>query len=160
LQQICSQIDVRLIVLPMSDISKNINCYSCSRIRRKLLFQAASEEGIAHMAFGHHQDDNAQTALMNLFHKAEFSGLLPKIHMHAYNMTIIRPMIFLAEDDIQRFAENYGFKRITCRCPIGQNSMRKQTEKLLESIISLYPNAKENVAQAVLKYGTKKALKK
>jgi tRNA 2-thiocytidine biosynthesis protein TtcA len=159
LQQVCTELDVKLIIRPMPVLKGEIDCYSCSRERRKLLFQTASEKGITHLAFGHHRDDNVQTTLMNLFHKGEFAGLLPHIHMHNYNMTIIRPMIYLAEDDIRRFAEAYGYKRITCRCPIGQTSMRRQTEELLQGIIERYPNAKNNIAQAVLRYGTKKALR-
>jgi tRNA(Ile)-lysidine synthase TilS/MesJ len=158
LQKICEELNVRLIIRSMLPLKGEINCYSCSRERRKLLFQAASEEGISHIAFGHHRDDNVQTTLMNLFHKGEFAGLMPKIHMHKYNKTILRPMIYLSEDDIKKFAEAYGYKRITCRCPLGQTSMRRQTEQLLEGIIERYPNAKNNISQAVLKYGTKKAL--
>ena len=159
LQHVCDELHVQLKIKPMPTLKGEINCYSCSRERRKLLFETASRDEIRHLAFGHHRDDNVQTTLMNLFHKGEFAGLMPKIHMHHYNMTILRPMIYLSEDDIKRFAEAYDYKRITCRCPVGQTSMRRQTEELLEGIIERYPNAKNNIAQAVLKYGTKKALR-
>ena len=75
------------------------DCYSCSRERRRRLFSMAQETKCSTIAFGHHKDDNAQTLLMNLLHKAEFAGLLPKIHLTAYNTTIVRPLIYLEEKD-------------------------------------------------------------
>ena len=81
--------------------------------------------GATTIAFGHHQDDSAQTLLLNLLHKAEFAGNLPKVPMHDYGITIIRPMIYVDEDSLRTFAKQYGFARITCQCPVGQKSKRK-----------------------------------
>jgi tRNA(Ile)-lysidine synthase TilS/MesJ len=125
-----------------------------------LLFNAAKELGIKTIAFGHHQDDNAQTLLMNLLHKGEFAGNLPKLLMHDYEITILRPLIYIPEDDIRSFAEQYGFRRIMCRCPVGQNSMRRQTDQLLQEIEAIYPEARANIARASLMYGSDKAARK
>ena len=89
--------------------------------------------------------------------KGEFAGNLPKLQMHDYGVTIIRPLIYVAEQEIRTFAEQQGFMRITCRCPVGQTSMRSKTEKLLDELSTLYPNVRENVARAALLYGSKKA---
>lgn len=159
LEKICSQIDVPFVVREAKQKLEDLECYSCSRERRRLLFEAAKEVGIHTIAFGHHRDDNAQTLLMNLLHKGEFAGLLPKIPMHDYNVTIIRPLIYIEENAIRTFAEQYHFKRIMCRCPVGQNSMRRQVDKLLDEIQLLYPEARENIARASLIYGSDKALR-
>ena len=95
---------------------------------------------------------------MNLLHKGEFSGLMPKIPMHAYGITIIRPLIFAKEREISQFAEQYAFRRITCQCPVGQNSRRKETDQLIDTLETIYPHARENLASAALLYGSKKAL--
>lgn len=158
LENICSALQIPLIIRPMPEHIKISDCYSCSRIRRKILFSAAKELGISHIAFGHHKDDAAQTTLMNLFHKGEFAGLQPKITMHAYDITIIRPLIYVREDEISSFATLYGYKRITCQCPLGKDSVRKKTQELLHDIEKFFPNAMENVAQATLQYGSDKAL--
>jgi tRNA 2-thiocytidine biosynthesis protein TtcA len=160
LEKICSELGIPLIIKEIPTENEYSDCYSCSRERRKMLFSMALQEGISTIAFGHHRDDNAQTTLMNLFHKGEFAGMLPKIHMHAYKVTIIRPLIYIPEAHIASFALAYGFKRITCRCPLGQNSIRKKTSSLIEEIETLYPNASANISQAVLRSGNKKALKK
>ena len=157
LQGICDALEVPLITRETSQQLETLECYSCSRERRRLLFDAAKSVDVYTLAFGHHRDDNAQTILMNLLHKGEFAGNLPKIRMYEYGVTIIRPMIYIAEQEIQIFAEQYGFKRITCRCPVGQNSMRRKVEDLLKEIEHLYPEARNNIAQAGLLYGTDKA---
>ncbi len=160
LKGICTALDVPFIERQSAQKLETLECYSCSRERRRLLFDAAKECGANIIAFGHHRDDNAQTLLMNLLHKGEFAGNLPKIHMHDYGVTIIRPLIYIAEADIRTFARQQGFARITCRCPVGQNSMRRQVDKLLDEIQEAFPNARENIANASLLYGSDKATRK
>jgi tRNA(Ile)-lysidine synthase TilS/MesJ len=157
LKTICEEIDVPFITRESTQKLETLECYSCSRERRRLLFEAAKEVGAQTIAFGHHRDDHAQTILMNLLHKGEFAGNLPKIHMQEYGVTIIRPLIYIAEQDIRTFAQQQGFARIMCRCPVGQNSMRKQVDQLLKEIESLFPHARENIARAGLIYGSQKA---
>lgn len=160
LKAICDQLEVNFIVCESKQKLATLECYSCSRERRRLLFDACKNVGVDTLAFGHHRDDNAQTVLMNLLHKAEFSGNLPKIRMQDYGITIIRPLIYVAENDIRTFAQQHGFMRITCRCPVGQDSMRKKVDSLLTEIEQLFPNARENIAQAGLVYGSDKAKNK
>ncbi len=77
-----------------------------------------------------------------------------------YGVTIIRPLLFIPENSIREFAASHGFARILCQCPVGQNSMRRKTEILLQEIEEIFPNARENLAQASLEYGSTKALNK
>lgn len=157
LRKICEDLDVSFTSCASQQKLETLECYSCSRERRRLLFEAAKNLGIETIAFGHHRDDNAQTILMNLLHKAEFAGNLPKITMYNYGVTIIRPLIYIAEQDIRIFAQQQGFARIMCRCPVGQHSMRKQVEQLLSEIEAHFPHARENIARSGLNYGSQKA---
>jgi tRNA(Ile)-lysidine synthase TilS/MesJ len=160
LRNICEQLDVNFIVRETHQELDKLECYSCSRERRSLLFSAAKEVGATTIAFGHHRDDNSQTILMNLLHKAEFAGNLPKLHMIDFGVTIIRPLIYISEQDIRNFAQQNGILRITCQCPVGQNSMRRKVNDLLNEIEHLFPNARENIANAGLVYGSNKATRK
>lgn len=160
LKGICDRLEVNFISRESHQKLETLECYSCSRERRRLLFDAAKSLGITTIAFGHHRDDHAQTLLMNLLHKGEFAGNLPKITMHDYGVTIIRPLIYVTENDIRSFAEQHGFKRIMCRCPVGQNSMRRRVDQLLEEIEALFPEARRNIASAGLIYGSDKASRK
>ncbi len=84
LQAICEALQIPLIQRQSTKTLDTLECYSCSRERRSLLFAAAKEAGCTTIAFGHHKDDNAQTILMNLLHKGEFAGNLPKLYMRQY----------------------------------------------------------------------------
>lgn len=160
LKGICCELGVPFIERSSTQKLETLECYSCSRERRSLIFEAAKEVGATTIAFGHHRDDNAQTLLMNLLHKGEFAGNLPKVTMHQYGITIIRPLIYIAEADIRTFAKQNDFARITCRCPVGQKSMRRKVDQLLDDLQILFPEARENIARASLLYGSDKATKK
>ncbi len=157
LGEICRELNVPLITRCSTQKLETLQCYSCSRERRTLIFEAAKSVGARTIAFGHHRDDHVQTLLMNLLHKAEFAGNLPKIHMQEYGVTLIRPLIYIAEKDILTFAQQQGFARIVCRCPVGQNSMRRQTEQMIDEIEAVFPYARANLAKAALLYGSQKA---
>ncbi|MBA3603732.1 MAG: tRNA 2-thiocytidine biosynthesis protein TtcA [Parachlamydiaceae bacterium] len=160
LRGICEKLEVNFIVKEAHQKLEDLECYSCSRTRRTLLFEAAKEVNATTIAFGHHRDDHVQTLLMNLLHKGEFAGNLPKITMHDYGVTIIRPLIYISEQEIKSFAKQQNFLRITCQCPVGQNSMRKQVDNLMNDIENLFPNARANLASAGLLYGSTKASQK
>lgn len=159
LKSICRDLGVEFVPCYSTQKREDLECYRCSRERRKLIFDAAKSKGATIIAFGHHRDDSAQTLLLNLFHKAEFAANLPKVPMIDYGITIIRPLIYIAEDSIREFAKQYGFARITCQCPVGQNSKRKITDQILRDIETHFPHVRSNLARAGLLYGSDKALK-
>jgi len=75
------------------------------------------------------------------------------LRIHDKNFTL-----YISEEEIQAFAKMYGFNRIVCQCPVGQNSMRKRTKDLIASLEKEFPNARENLSYASLRYGSQKAL--
>ncbi|MBU6382880.1 MAG: tRNA 2-thiocytidine biosynthesis TtcA family protein [Verrucomicrobia bacterium] len=159
LKTICHELNIPFITRSSTQKREDLECYRCSRERRTLIFNAAKEVGATTIAFGHHRDDSAQTLLLNLLHKGEFAANLPKVFMHDYGVTIIRPLIYIAEDSLKEFAKQYGFARITCQCPVGQNSKRKAVEQIIQNMQSHFPHAKSNLAKAGLLYGSNKAAK-
>ncbi|MBF5059577.1 tRNA lysidine(34) synthetase [Candidatus Neptunochlamydia vexilliferae] len=158
LRGICDKLEVPLIIRESTQKRETLACYRCSRERRRLIFDAAKEVGAPVVAFGHHEDDSIQTLLLNLLHKGEFAANLPKVPMYDYGVTIIRPLIYVSEKALYEFAKQEGYARITCQCPVGQNSKRMEVKKLLEEIKVSFPNVETNLAQAALKYGSKKAI--
>ena len=157
LRDVCEALGVAFETRRSIQTLEGLACYRCSRERRKLIFEAAHEWGSNTVAFGHHRDDDIQTLMMNLCHKGEFAGLLPDLYMQDYDIKIIRPLIYLAEDDIRRFAEKYSFGRVMCQCPVGQDSMRKEVEDLISKMERSFPNIRKNLAHASKYYGSEKA---
>lgn len=158
LKGICNKMNIPLTVREVKQDGKKLSCYPCSRNRRSLIFNIAKELGIDTIAFGHHREDSIQTLLLNLLHKAEFSAMMPKIKMHEYGVTIIRPLIYLSEKEIISFAKQHDFLRITCQCPFGQTSKRQNVKNLLTQLERDFPNTRANLFKASLLYGSSKAL--
>ena len=158
LRSVCDALEVPFLRRESTQKRESLECYRCSRERRRLLFEATLEVGAATIAFGHHRDDSVQTLLMNLLHKGEFTGNLAKVPMYDYGVTIIRPLIYVEEAALRTFSQHYGFHRISCQCPVGQHSKRRQVEEFLTEAEALFPNARANLARAVHNYGSNKAL--
>ncbi|AAP05264.1 tRNA 2-thiocytidine biosynthesis TtcA family protein [Chlamydia caviae] len=157
LANICDKIQVPFTSIASPYDPEVPECYSCSQVRRRLLFQAAKELGATAVAFGHHRDDVVQTALMNLLHKAEFAGMLPVLDMVHFDITILRPLILTPESWIRKFAKESGFARVTCRCPVV--SLRTKTESALKLLEDVFPQARHNIALAIEQHGLSKAQK-
>lgn len=157
LRAICKELGVEFIVETSTQKREGLECYRCSRERRKLIFEAAKRAGSTIVAFGHHRDDSAQTLLLNLLHKGEFAANLPKVHMRDYGVTIIRPLIYIDENSLREFAKQYGFARISCQCPVGQNSKRKVVDQIIKEIELHFPHARVNLARAGRLHGSEKA---
>lgn len=159
LAKICEKLNAPLITVKSQLKSQDADCYSCSRERRKLIFNTMKENQIKTVAFGHHQDDQAQTLLLNVLQKGEFASMLPKIEMIKFGVTIIRPLIYINEMEIKKFADYYKFLRITCNCPKGAASKRKEVNGLIDILSKAFPHARSNLAHSALTYGSDKALK-
>jgi tRNA 2-thiocytidine biosynthesis protein TtcA len=155
LEMICQDLSVPLTI-QTSDHTK-LDCYACSRERRKLLFSTAHQLGSRHIAFGHHKDDIIQTLLLNMLHKGECATILPKTLMIHYDMTILRPLFYIFEKDLISFAKYYEFYRITCDCPRGQYSKRNTTKQLIKAMEASFPNARQNLFYTAQNYGSQKA---
>lgn len=160
LKGICERLEVPLTIVNTEQDINTLQCYSCSRNRRKILFETAKSVQTKTIAFGHHRNDSVETLFMNLLHKAEFAAMLPKVPMYDYGITIIRPLIYVPEESLIQFAKLYEFSRAVCQCPVGQKSMRKTVKNLLKKIQENFPNAVDNLATASRTHGSQKALKK
>ncbi len=75
-----------------------------------------------------------------------------------FGVTIIRPLIYVSEKEIIEFAKRYEFQRITCQCPVGQDSKRKVADRLIDTLEQHFPNARSNLFKAAKNYGSNKAL--
>ncbi|MGR3912427.1 MAG: tRNA 2-thiocytidine biosynthesis TtcA family protein [Candidatus Rhabdochlamydia sp.] len=157
IKPICEALNVPLTICESAQKLATLECYGCSRERRSLLFDTAKKLGCKIVAFGHHREDNIETLLMNLLHKGEFAGNLPKVPMHNYDVTIIRPLIFISEQEIVEFAKKYHFARISCQCPVGQTSVRKTVKEIIKELEEHFPHVRSNLAHAAKVYGSDKA---
>lgn len=125
-------------------------CSLCSRLRRGILYRVADELGCNRIALGHHRDDILQTLLLNMFFGAKLKGMPPKLVSDDGRHVVIRPMAYVAEKDLTRWAEVQQFPIIPCTlCGSQENLQRKQVGNLLREWEAKYPGRVENMFSAL-----------
>lgn len=107
-----------------------LDCFRCSWNRRKALFTAAVALGCTKLAFGHHADDAAATTLLNLMFSGRLETLAPRVSFFDGAITVIRPLIYVPEKDLARYAQAAGFSDPPA-CPQGLVSQRAQVKQML-----------------------------
>jgi tRNA(Ile)-lysidine synthase TilS/MesJ len=86
-------------------------CSLCSRLRRGILYNVASELGATKVALGHHRDDMVQTLFMNMFFNGRMKGMPPKLVSDDGRHVVIRPLAYVAEDDLAALGRRTGSSR-------------------------------------------------
>jgi tRNA 2-thiocytidine biosynthesis protein TtcA len=128
----------------------NTTCGLCSRLRRGILYRVAGELGATKIALGHHRDDMLQTLLMNMFFGAKLKGMPPKLISDDGRNVVIRPLAYVAETDLERWAEQRAFPIIPCTlCGSQDNLQRVQIKQLLRDWERQYPGRVENMFTAM-----------
>ncbi len=128
---------------------KDISCFWCSWNRRKALFQAADRLQCSKVALGHHKDDIIETILMNLFFHGEFSAMRPKQELFKGKIVLIRPLAYVEEDMIVRYARELEFPHHKCSCPNSLVSQRTHITNLIKELKKVCPDVKTNIFRSV-----------
>ncbi len=125
-------------------------CSLCSRLRRGILYRVAGELGATKIALGHHRDDMLQTLFMNMFFGSRMKGMPPKLVSDDGKNIIIRPLAYVAETDLERWAAHRQFPIIPCSlCGNQENLQRVQMKKMLREWERQFPGRLDNIFTAM-----------
>ena len=125
-------------------------CSLCSRLRRGILYRVAGELGATKIALGHHRDDMVVTLLINMFFGGRLKGMPPKLVSDDGRNVVIRPLAYVAETDLERWAAHRQFPIIPCTlCGSQDNLQRVQIRKMVREWERQYPGRTDNMLRAM-----------
>ena len=125
-------------------------CSLCSRLRRGILYRVARELKCNKLALGHHRDDMLQTFFLNMFFGGKLKGMPPKLVSDNGEFMVIRPLAYVAETDLQRWATHRQFPIIPCTlCGSQENLQRQVVGNMLREWQKKHPGRIENMFAAL-----------
>lgn len=126
-------------------------CSICSRLKRGALYEAAQVLGCNKLALGHHQDDFIETLLLNQFFVGSLKSMAASMLADNGLVTVIRPLVYLAETDIIAFSGQAELPVVCCCCPVcGTADMqRKRMKLLLKELQTDIPHVKSSLLKAL-----------
>ncbi len=135
----------RFARIKIVDKKRGVSCFWCAWNRRKALFLAADKLGCNKIAFGHHRDDIVETLLLNMLFQGEFAAMNPRQELFKGKLTIIRPLCYVEEDVLRRYAKECKFPSQMCRCPNSKVSKRRVVKDFLNAVERDCGHVKQNV---------------
>ena len=125
-------------------------CGLCSRLRRGALYRYAAENGITKIALGHHRDDILETFFLNLFHGGKLKAMPPKLRSDDGRHIVIRPLAYVPERMIARYARARRFPIIPCTlCGSQPHLERVRAGEMLRAWERDHPGRVESVFAAL-----------
>jgi len=125
-------------------------CGLCSRLRRGILYRVADELGASKIALGHHRDDILETLLLNMFYAGKLKAMPPKLRSDDGKHIVIRPLAYVPEKLIQRYADSMQFPIIPCDlCGSQPNLQRAAMKKMLQDWERVFPGRVENLFRSL-----------
>ncbi len=125
-------------------------CSLCSRLRRGHLYRLAGELGATKIALGHHRDDIVETLLLNVLFTGKMKAMPPKLRSKDGRHVVIRPLAYVKESDLARYAELRRFPIIPCDlCGSQEDLKRKQVKLLLRDWDTRFPGSNDSLFAAL-----------
>lgn len=125
-------------------------CGLCSRLRRGALYRFAAENGMTKIALGHHRDDIVETLFLNMFFGGRLKAMAPKLRSEDGRHIVIRPLAYVSEREIERYARAREFPIIPCNlCGSQDNMQRVAVKKMLADWERDFPGRTETIFAAL-----------
>ena len=132
------------------NIRKETNpCSLCAKMRKGALYTAAKELGCNKAAFAHHADDAIETLLLSLFFEGKMRTFLPVTYLSRMDITLIRPLIYLPEQDVINAVAKNDIPIAKSPCPANGNTKREVVKNLVKDLRKINPDIKKSLFAAI-----------
>lgn len=134
------------------DVRREKNpCSLCAKMRRGTLNNLAKKHGYDKVALAHHMDDVVETILLKMFYEGRIESFTPVTYLDIRNLTVIRPFVYVAEQEIRKLAKQLELPVIANPCPANGSTKRQEMKEILKTIEQYNPLAKERAITALKK---------
>lgn len=138
----------------VGEIAGDMPCYMCAKMRRGFLYSKAKELGCNKLALGHHYDDVIETTMLNILYAGGFKTMMPKLKASNFeDMELIRPLFYIREKDIQRWASFSGIWPLNCACMVAAkrtSNKRYEIKDLIENLKKTNPDVEKSIFNSAL----------
>ena len=159
IEELCRAHDIPFVVTKTEiakiifDVRKEPNpCSLCAKLRRGALHKAAVDNGCNKVALGHHFDDAVETFMMNLFFEGRLGCFSPKSYLSIRQLTLIRPLIYATEKDVEYFARRQALPVAKNPCPEDHATERENMKQLLKQIEKTNPGLRHRIFHAMCRH--------
>ncbi len=156
IRELCSRLRVNYTVKRTDlwqiifEIRKESNpCSLCARMRRGALHDLSKELGCNKIALGHHMDDAVETFYMNIFNGGRINSFSPVTYLSRKDLYMIRPLIFLTENETSAAAKRLNLPIVKSKCPADGVTERENVKNLLKRLEADYHDIKEKTISAM-----------
>ncbi len=122
------------------------NCAICGVIKKWIMNKEARKLKVNKIATGHNLDDEAQTFLMNIMkgspQLSANSGAITRNVKDEKFITRIKPLFYVAENDIREYSKKMKLSVVYEHCPCALDSYRIQIRQFTNSLTT---KEKENI---------------
>lgn len=158
LESYCEKLGVPLAIVPsqigpivFEERKEKNPCSLCARMRRGAVNRWAHENNCNKVALGHHMDDVIETVLMSLFYEGRLHTFAPKAYLSRMDVTVIRPLVLVAEVDIKRIAQRLEIPIVDSCCPANGFTMRSKEKNHIAELEKENPLIRERMLSAVVR---------
>lgn len=142
--------DLDIAALIREQGNKNA-CYTCAYFRRAAMNRRANELGANKVAYAHHLDDAVETFFMSLLSTGQLTTFQPKTYLDRSNITVIRPLVYVREREIEKFVRKYKLDVLKSPCPFDGATNRQRVKNLIRDLQKDFPDLFNHLAAAMRK---------
>lgn len=124
-------------------------CYTCAYFRRAVMNRKANELGANKIAYAHHLDDAVETFFMSLLSSGQLTTFQPKTFLDRTNITVIRPLVYVREAEIENFTKSFDV--LKSPCPFDGATNRQRIKNLIVELEKDFPDLFSHLAAAMRK---------
>ena len=147
----CEIIDTNIWEIA-NEKAKDYPCFLCSKMRRGILYKKVEEFGYNKLTLGHHFDDVIETTMINILYAGTVKTMTPKVLSTSGNLSLIRPLVYVKEEDIIKYTKRNGILAMNCGCTIEAgktSSKRREVKNLLADLEEKHPGVKQSIFNAM-----------